>query len=147
MATLYGHGKGKAGSHKPINLKPDWVKIEPKEAEKIILELSQKGASESKIGLILRDTYGIPSIKALTGKSLRQILKENSSEKAKQLPEDIFNLIKNLKKLRKHFENNKKDMVAKRGIQLTEAKIRRLQNYYKDRNILPKDFDFREINV
>jgi len=42
----------------------------------------------------------------------------------------------------KHFESNKQDMVAKRGIQLTESKINRLVRYYKKKKRLPMDWKF-----
>ncbi len=145
MATLYGHGKGKARSHKPVDLKPKWIEIKGEDAEILVLELSKKGVGEAKIGLILRDSYGIPSIKALTGKSTRQIIKESTKEE--RVPYEIINLIKRLKVTRKHYEKNKQDKTAKRGIQLIEAKIRRLESYYKDKNILPKTWNFNEVKV
>lgn len=147
MAKLYGHGRGKARSHRPLNLKPEWLKLSAKEVEQIIIQLAQKGVGEGKIGLILRDSYGIPSTKAITGKTIKKILQENIEEMKSKVPYDLFNLIKNLKRLKKHFETNKKDMSAKRGIQLFEAKIRRLQKYYKKRKILPENWDFREVKV
>ena len=36
----------------------------------------------------------------------------------------------------KHLESNKHDMVGKRGMQLTEAKIKRLVKYYKKKGVL-----------
>ena len=42
----------------------------------------------------------------------------------------------------KHLEKNKKDMVAKRGIQLTSSKIHRLAKYYKRKGILPQDWKY-----
>ena len=38
--------------------------------------------------------------------------------------------------IRKHLEANKKDMPAKRGLQLTDSKIRRLAKYYKKKGVL-----------
>jgi len=43
----------------------------------------------------------------------------------------LQNLIKRAVQIKKHLDSNKKDMVSKRGLQLTEAKIRRLAKYYK----------------
>ena len=61
---------------------------------------------------------------------------------APDIPEDITNLVKRAITARKHFENNKKDMVTKRGIQLIESKIRRLAKYYKNTGKLPKDWKY-----
>jgi small subunit ribosomal protein S15 len=147
MATLHGRGHGKARSHRPLNIKPEWFKLTPEEVEKITVQLSKKGIGEAKIGLILRDSYGIPSVKAATGKSIRQILKANIPEAKTKLPYELTNLIKRLKKLKKHFESNKADIRAKRGIQLTESKIRRLEKYYKKKKVLPKGWKYTQVKV
>lgn len=128
MATLYGHGRGKAGSHAPVQEKPYWLKFEPKEVEELVVKMARQGIDSAKIGLILRDSYGIPSVKTITGKKIQQILKENKIETQ---PLELVSLEKKLKSLKKHLEKNKKDMTAKRGLQLTEAKIRRLKKYYE----------------
>lgn len=128
MATLYGHGKGKARSHAPKQEKPYWLKLEPKEVEELIVKMAKQGMDSTKIGLVLRDSYGIPNVKAATGKKIQQILKENKIEVS---PLELVSLQKKLKALKKHFEKNKKDMTAKRGLQLTESKIRRLKKYYE----------------
>ena len=44
--------------------------------------------------------------------------------------------------LRKHLEKNKKDYSSKRGLELTESKIRRLVKYYKKRKVLPEDWKY-----
>ena len=58
------------------------------------------------------------------------------------MPEDLNSLIKKDIQLIKHFESNKQDMFAKRGIRLTESKINRLVKYYKKKGRLPKDWVF-----
>jgi len=127
MATLYGHGKGKAGSHSPGKQKPYWTKMKLEEVAKIILELHNKGYAPAKIGLILRDSYGISNVKALTGKKISKILEEKGLKLEKQ---DLHDLLEREKKLKKHLEKNKKDTRAKRGFQLTKAKVKRLRDYY-----------------
>jgi small subunit ribosomal protein S15 len=42
--------------------KPAWLKLKEQEVTKIIEDLSKKYSS-SQIGIILRDQYGIPTIK------------------------------------------------------------------------------------
>jgi small subunit ribosomal protein S15 len=147
MATIHGRGKGKARSHKPKELKPKWFKLSAKDVEQITTQLAKKGIGEAKIGLILRDSYGIPSVKAVTGKSIRQITREHIPEAKDKLPYELSNLIKRLKKLKKHAGTNKGDMTAKRGIQLTESKIRRLEKYYKKKKVLPISWKHTQVKV
>ncbi|MEM1535826.1 MAG: 30S ribosomal protein S15 [Candidatus Pacearchaeota archaeon] len=130
MATLYGHGRGKAGSHAPKQEKPYWVSMKPEEVEELVVSLAKQGFSTSKIGFILRDTYGIPSVKSITGKKIKKILSERGIKVEK---EDLNALLEKEKRLKKHLEKNKHDMTAKRGLQLTQAKIRRLEKYYAKR--------------
>ena len=49
---------------------PSWVKYSPKEVEQLVIELRKKGYTTAMIGTILRDQYGIPSVKAITGKKM-----------------------------------------------------------------------------
>ncbi len=128
MATLYGRGRGKAGSHPPKAEKPYWLKFKAEEVESVIIKLAEKGLNSAEIGLILRDSYGIPSVKVTTGKKIQKILVEKGIKK--KSPE-ITAIEKRIKSLKKHFEKNKKDTRAKRGLQLTKAKLRRLEKYYK----------------
>ena len=54
--------------------KPDWVTYSNEEIEEMILKFTKEGKSTSEIGIILRDTYGIPSVKEST-KSLKEMVK------------------------------------------------------------------------
>ena len=76
MATLYGKGRGKARSHAPKTEKPYWLKLKESEIEQIIVKLAKQGFPPAKIGLILRDKYGVPSVKAITNKKIQKILQE-----------------------------------------------------------------------
>lgn len=127
MATIYGKGRGKARSHPPKAEKPYWLKISPKEVEELVVKMAGQGMSSAKIGLVLRDNYGIPSVKVVTGKKIQQILKERRIE----YDEERIVLEKKLERLKKHFEKNKNDKVSKRGIQLTESKLARLKKHRK----------------
>jgi len=141
MARKYSRKKGKSGSIKPvIKTKRVWIKYDPKEIEQLVVKLSKEGNSSSKIGLLLRDRYGIPDVKALTGKKLQKILKENSL--SPELPEDFKYLVKKQIKIIKHLEANKHDMPSKRGLQLTESKIKHLTKYYKSIGKLPQDWKY-----
>ena len=116
-----------------------------KEVEQLVLKLAKLGKTASQIGMILRDAYGIPNVKSLTEKKITKILGENKS--LPELPEDLMALIKNEIKLLDHFERNKHDMTAKRGLQLTESKIHRLSKYYKRINKLPKDWKYDKESI
>jgi len=141
MARLFSKKKGKAGSHKPVDKSvPAWVSYKPAEVEQLIVKLGKQEKSSSQIGIILRDSYGIPSVKALLGKSVVDVMKEKKL--AKKLPEDLIALIKNHIAVMKHLEANKFDMVAHRGVQLTESKIHRLVLYYKTKKVLAADWSY-----
>ncbi|MBW3011800.1 30S ribosomal protein S15 [Candidatus Woesearchaeota archaeon] len=140
MARIYSKSRGKAGSKKPLQFKARWCTYKPKEIEMLIVKLAKSELSASQIGLTLRDTYGIPDVKKLTGKTITKILEEK--EIKKKLPEDLSFLIKRLIALQKHLVNNHKDEVARRGITITASKINRLIKYYKNSKVLPQDFKF-----
>jgi len=139
MARIYSKARGKSGSKKPaVKHVPSWAPYKDKEVEKLIIKYAKLGKTTSEVGLILRDSYGIHSVKALTGKSISEIVK--SHELSKKLPEDIMSLIKRMIDIKQHMEKNKQDMTAKRGLQLTESKLRRLATYYRRVGKLPADW-------
>lgn len=141
MARMHSRAKGKSSSKKPLDTtKPLWVRYREKEVEMLIAKLAKEDLSSSEIGIILRDSYGIPNIKQVTGKKIQQILKEKNL--LKEVPEDLKALIKRALMIRKHMENNKQDMTAKRGLQLTESKINRLVKYYKTNKKLPAEWKY-----
>ena len=142
MARLHSRKKGKAQSNRPpLLLKPDWVELSKEEVEKLVIDMARKGVPQSKIGAILRDSYGIPLVKQVTGKKISKILEEAVIKS--ELPEDLYNLIRKAERIKKHLEKNKKDMVSKRGFLNTISKIHRLSKYYKRVGKLPKDWRFK----
>ena len=131
MAKMHSRGRGTSGSKKPLKAqKPTWVRYEPKEIERLIHKFAKEGKTSSEIGIILRDSYGVPSVKLLTGKSVTELLAEKKL--LPELPEDVIALMKRSVTIRKHLEANKHDMSALRGLQFTESKIKRLIKYYKN---------------
>lgn len=141
MARRYSGRHGKSGSKRPLKrAAPAWVRYKGKEVELLVIKIAKEGNSSSKIGLLLRDTYGIPSVKLLTGKSINEILKEKNLNK--EIPEDLMALMKKNIHVTKHLEANKSDMVAKRGLQLTDSKIKRLVKYYKANNVLNESWTY-----
>ena len=89
------------------------------------------------IGIILRDQYGVPLVKPITGKSITRILKEKGL--LKPIPEDLENLLKKASRLRAHLEKHRKDYHNKRALQLIESRIHRLEKYYKRKGVIPAD--------
>ena len=130
MARMHSRRKGKSGSKKPIKkVLPTWNRYTQKEVELLAVKLAKEGKSTSEIGMHLRDTYGIPSTKLLTGKKITAMLREKNI--VKEFPEDLTALIRRDVQILKHLERNKKDEVAKLGKILTHSKINRLIKYYK----------------
>lgn len=141
MARIYSRKKGKSGSKKPlIKAKLSWMRYNPKEIELLVVKLAKEGKPASLIGLVLRDSYGIPDVKAIAGKSITKIL--NEKKLAPKIPEDLMAVIKRSIVIRKHMEENKQDMTALRGLQITESKIKRLVKYYKRAKKLPVDWKY-----
>jgi len=141
MARRYSGKKGRSASKRPSSKTlPTWVRYKPKEVELLIVKLSKEDKTPSQIGLFLRDTYGIPDVKRLVGKNISTILKDHNL--LSKIPEDLMALIKKAVAIKKHIDQNKQDMVAFRGLQLTESGIRRLVKYYKKMKKLPVDWKY-----
>lgn len=139
MARMHSKDKGKSGSTKPVSKElPQWVELSEEEAREKIKELGEKGESPSDIGRILRDKYGVPDTKTLTGEKISDILKEKGI--GPEYPEDLMNLMKEAVRIRKHLDKNPEDYQNKRILQLTESKIKRLVKYYKGEGELEEDW-------
>ena len=136
---MYSRRKGKSGSKKPVKKgKISWLRYSENEIEQLIIKLAKQGKSQSEIGMILRDTYGVPDVKRILNIKISKILRDHKLNK--EIPEDLLNLVKKEINLMKHLELNKKDMSARRGLILTESKINRLVKYYKKKGVLSKDW-------
>jgi small subunit ribosomal protein S15 len=138
---MHTRRKGQSGSKRPIRREPPaWIGLSKGEIEKTVVDLSAQGNSTSRIGLVLRDRYGVPDVTISTGKKISQILKEKAV--APKVPEDIHNLIAKALKLQKHVAANPKDMHNQRSLKNTESKIRRLEKYYHRKGVLPKEWKY-----
>ena len=134
--------KGRSHSIRPVSKRPPvWCRYKPEEVEAFVIKLAKEGHPPSRIGVLLRDQYGIPLAKHILGKSVSQILREQGL--APSLPEDLENLLKKATNLHAHLEKNRKDLHNKRALQITEAKIYRLARYYKRTGVLPPDWKYR----
>ena len=128
--------------------RPEWVTYSDEEIEEMILKFNKEGKSTSEIGIILRDQYGIPSVKEVTGERITQILKRN--DQAGKYPEDLMNLIKRAVNIRDHLAympyhakaENPKDLHSKRGLTIIESRIRRLASYYVNEGALPEGWRY-----
>jgi ribosomal protein S15P/S13E len=132
-------GKKKENS-KAMGKAGNLVEHSPDEIIKTIIELSKSGMTAAEIGMVLRDSYGVPSVKKLTGKRIEQILGEKGL--LPDMPRDLLNLIRKSVFLYRHMKANKHDATAKRGYILTVSKIRRLTNYYIKAGKLDKDWRY-----
>ncbi|NMB77732.1 MAG: 30S ribosomal protein S15 [Methanomicrobiales archaeon] len=142
MARMHARRRGKSCSVRPYRKQaPAWSTTDAKAIEKIILDMRKEGASSAKIGLALRDRYGVPDVKLATGKRIGQILRENKV--ATEIPEDLRDLMSKALGLRKHLAENKKDLHNKRQLQLVESKVRRLVKYYTGSKKLPREFVYK----
>ncbi len=141
MARMYSRKHGKHGSKKPpIKIIPKWLKISKAEVEELVVKLAKEGKDSASIGRILRDVYGIPDVKAITGKSITKIMREKNLYP--EFPEDLMNLFKKAVKLNEHLSKNKADKHSRKGYQNLESKIRRLIKYYTRKRRIPKSFEF-----
>lgn len=141
MARMHSGSKGSSGSTKPAEKKlPSWVTYKAKEVEALVVKAAKKNLSGSQIGGFLRDTYGIPSVKLITNKNISSILNEKGA--SHELPEDLLSLIRKALKVRKHITENNQDKTSKRGLVLTESKIKRLTKYYKSTGKVRADWKY-----
>ena len=128
-------------SSKPVReAAPSWVPLRPREIEAKVVELGKQGRQPALIGLMLRDSYGVPSVQESTGKKVVQILKENGV--VGNLPQDLQNLIRRSIQLQEHLGHNKNDLHNRRGLELMESRIRALAKYHLRRGELPEGWSY-----
>jgi len=134
--------RGKSHSRRPVSRRaPSWCKYSPEEAEAFVVKLAKDGHPPSRIGTLLRDQYGVPLVKFVTGRSVTEIM-ESASIKT-EIPEDLNKFLQKAAGLQRHLTKNKADAVNKRALELATSKIRRLAKYYKKRGILPEDWEYK----
>lgn len=141
MARMHTRRKGRSGSKRPVATKnPEWVALDADEIEATIAKLASQGKSSAEIGLILRDQYAVPNVRLATGKSVMEILQAKGAKF--ETPEDLGNLMRKAVALQTHLRTNPKDLSNRRGLQLLEARIRRLAQYYQKEGVLPETWDY-----
>ncbi len=141
MARLHSKKKGKSGTKRPkSNEKPGWVSMKKSEVGEIIVKLAREGVTPARIGLIMRDQYGIANLRAVLGVSLNAFLAKE--DVAQEYPEDLLNLIKKAVRMTAHTKSSKNDV--SNGVKLVhvESKIQRLVKYYKSKGRLPTGWKY-----
>ncbi|MEM3074413.1 MAG: 30S ribosomal protein S15 [Candidatus Pacearchaeota archaeon] len=114
---------------KNLNENSNNEKAEVENIEQTIIELSKQENSPSKIGMILKAKYNVPSVKPLRIK-ITKILEKNKIK----YKNDLNFVNERIKRIEKHYEKNKQDKRAKREIvRLVELK-KRLEKYYETKN-------------
>jgi small subunit ribosomal protein S15 len=116
------------------------VQQSPEEIKGMVVKMAGEGMTMAKLGLVLRDQYGVPNVKLATGLSVKEILDEAGVKS--DLPEDLANLMRRAVELSRHVALNPKDHHNKRGMQLVESKIRRLTKYYKREGVIPETWSY-----
>jgi small subunit ribosomal protein S15 len=122
---------------------PSWCSYRPEEVEALVIKLAKEGNSADKIGNIMRDKYGIPLVKPITGKKISRIIKE--ANLTSKIPEDLAALTRKASRMRRHLEKNRADFRSKHNMQLLESRIHRLTKFYKEKGLLPEDWKYQPL--
>ncbi|KAI9218420.1 40S ribosomal protein S13 [Blastocladiella britannica] len=146
MGRMHAPGKGISSSALPYRRSPpSWCKVTPQKVVESICKFAKKGMTPSQIGVVLRDSHGVPQVKNITGNKVLRILKSNGL--APEIPEDLYHLIKKAVSVRKHMERNRKDRDSKFRLILIESRIHRLARYYKTVGQLPPTWKYESSNA
>lgn len=141
VSRIHSGRKGRAGSHKPYPLRPPaFATLDKAEVIEEATRLAKTGLSPAQVGTILRDSHGVPSVRAVTGERMAPLLAAQGIKP--DLPEDLQALLKRVVHLQRHLQGHKKDLANRRGLNLMEARIRRLALYYKRNKVLPEDWRY-----
>merc|ERR1712083_823339 len=90
---MHTPGKGISQSALPYRRSvPTWLKKTSEDVKEHIYKYAKKGLTPSKIGVELRDQYGVAQVRFVTGNKILRILKAKGL--APNIPEDLYHLIK-----------------------------------------------------
>merc|ERR550514_449988 len=138
------HSKGKGISRRCLPYRkapPSWVHISAQDLTDQMIKLAKRGSTPSQIGVLLRDSYGIPQVKGVTGSKILRILKVAGV--APNIPEDQYHLIKKAVSVRNHIEQFRADRHGKFRLILIESRIHRLARYYRRAKTLPPTWRYQ----
>lgn len=105
--------------------KPPWLKMTEKELIEVVKKLADEGKQSAQIGLILRDTYGVPSTKVY-GKKLNKYLQELGFETDTELK----NAQKKVERIKEHLKENITDRKAKHKLQKAQTTLNTVKKYF-----------------
>lgn len=81
------HRKGIARRSLPYKRSaPSWVKQSASDCVKEICAMAKKGFTPSQIGVVLRDSHGIPQVKMVAGNKIVRILRSQGNSCPSQCP-------------------------------------------------------------
>jgi small subunit ribosomal protein S15 len=141
MARVHSRGRGKSGSKRPVGAKnPEWVTLSGKEVEDLVVKYRRDGVPSAQVGLRLRDSHAVPSVRLATGKRVEEILAANKL--TPEIPDDLMSLLRKAVNLDRHIQRNTKDLHNQHSLHNVEAKIRRLAGYYQREGRLPSSWRY-----
>ncbi|MFH1327969.1 MAG: 30S ribosomal protein S15 [Candidatus Bathyarchaeota archaeon] len=144
MARIHTSKRGSSHSTRPVLKRtPSWCDYRSEEVESMVIKLAKEGNPGDKIGGILRDQYGVPLVKVITGKKISQIVKE--ANLGHEIPDDLTALLRKANKMKRHIEKNKSDHRNTHNFQLLESRIHRLAVFYMDQGLLPKGWKYKPV--
>jgi small subunit ribosomal protein S15 len=141
MARLHSKKKGKSGTKRPrSSVAPEWTPLKGPEMKEAIMKMAREGAGPARIGLVMRDQYGVANLRSNLGMSLKAYL---AKEKALgEYPEDLLNLIKKAVRMTGHIKASKNDVHNQVKLGHVESKIQRLVKYYSSKGMLPAGWKY-----
>ncbi len=104
--------------------KPKFIKMKESDLKKVIAELAEENEQIAKIGIILRDKYGIPTTRVY-GKKLAEYLKELGIES----DIDLKNAEKKVDRIKEHLKTNITDRHTKHKLQKAQSRLNILRKY------------------
>ena len=141
VSRIHSGRKGRAGSHRPYPAtRPEWVTLAPEEAANQAVQLAKGGRSAAQVGAALRDGFGVPGVRLLTGKRMATVLADGGVRA--EVPDDLQALLKRVVHLQRHLETHPNDLANRRGLTLMESRIRRLARYYRQRRRIPESWRY-----
>lgn len=144
MARTHVHTHGKSHSIRPTSkTAPSWLNASPEQISSLVVKMSKDGIGPSEIGIKLRDEHGVPLAKPVAGKKLTKILADNNIKA--DMPEDLDRLVRKAAGLQKHLKAHNSDHRNVRSLELVEAKIHRLAQYYKREGKIPATWKYAAV--
>ncbi|MEM4272539.1 MAG: 30S ribosomal protein S15, partial [Candidatus Bilamarchaeaceae archaeon] len=141
MAKLHSRKKGKSGSNRPRRAEaPEWISYSKEEVEEIVRKLAREGVPPTKIGLVLRDQYGVPLASRVLGMKMKAFLEKEAL--SPKFPDDLLSLIKRAVGMRSHLKQFPSDTQNRVKLSHVESKIHRLAKYYARMKRVPAGWKY-----